>query len=83
MTDPIDPIDEIVDSIRPIIDPDIGISTVDLGLIRSVTPAAEPGGNFDIAMTLTRPFGVGCSVRSIGREKRPDAPEFWIWPGAT
>lgn len=49
--------DAIRARLRPITDPEIGISIVDLGLIRdiSVTPG-EGGAQVHVVMTLTSPF---------------------------
>lgn len=43
--------------LRPLTDPEIGISIVDLGLIRNiaVTPG-ESGATVEVTMTLTSPF---------------------------
>jgi metal-sulfur cluster biosynthetic enzyme len=48
---------EIIHAIQPIVDPDIGLSLVDLGLIRDV--AVAEGGQVRIQMTLTSP---GCPI---------------------
>lgn len=54
------PIDEasLKEWIRPITDPDIGVSLVDLGLIYDikVTPAEEGKFTVDVNMTLTTPM---------------------------
>lgn len=44
---------QILAAIRPIIDPELGISVVDLGLIQDVTVSAS--GEVDVAFTTTAP----------------------------
>lgn len=45
------------DRLRPITDPEIGISIVDLGLIRDITVTeGEKGACVHVKMTLTSPF---------------------------
>lgn len=41
-------------ALQPVVDPEIGISVVDLGLIREV--AVDPEGVVHLRMTLTTPF---------------------------
>ena len=48
---------EIMTQLKQIIDPDLGISIVDLGLIREITLSDD--GNAEIKMTLTSP---GCPI---------------------
>lgn len=45
----------ILDGIRPVIDPELDISIVDLGLVRGVEFDAE-SGKVDIDLTLTSPM---------------------------
>jgi len=45
----------VLDGIRPVIDPELNISIVDLGLIRGVT-VADDTGRVDIDLTLTSPM---------------------------
>lgn len=45
--------DALMDVIRPVIDPDIGISIVDLGLIYDIL--IEDGGHIEVEMTMTTP----------------------------
>lgn len=49
---------DVVQAIYPIIDPDIGLSLVDLGLIRDVR-VLEDGRKVEVDMTLTSP---GCPI---------------------
>ena len=51
--------DTIREALRPIEDPEIGFSLVDLGLIRAVEVSPD-GATVKITMTLTTPF---CPVR--------------------
>ena len=45
----------VLDGIRPVIDPELNISIVDLGLIRGVT-VSDDTGRVDIDLTLTSPM---------------------------
>ena len=47
--------DGVREALRPIVDPEIYISIVDLGLIRAVE-VSEDGAKVRIVMTLTTPF---------------------------
>lgn len=49
--------DEIRNALKQVIDPELGISIVDLGLIRKIEP--DDSGNVQIEMTLTSP---GCPI---------------------
>ncbi|MGC8915966.1 MAG: metal-sulfur cluster assembly factor [Thermoanaerobaculum sp.] len=44
----------IKNALRPVVDPEIGISVVDLGLIRDIR--VSPEGAVTVRMTLTSPF---------------------------
>jgi metal-sulfur cluster biosynthetic enzyme len=44
---------EILEALRPVIDPEIGMSVVDLGMIREIT---IEGNAVEIKMVLTTPF---------------------------
>lgn len=44
----------IKNALRPVVDPEIGISVVDLGLIRDIQ--LSPDGVVTVRMTLTSPF---------------------------
>jgi len=46
--------DAVREAVRAVVDPEIAISVVDLGLIRKITVAED--GAVTIAMTLTSPF---------------------------
>lgn len=46
--------EEIREALRPVIDPEIGLSVVDLGMIRQVR--VDEGGRVEIGMVLTAPF---------------------------
>lgn len=46
----------VVDAIRPVIDPEIGISIVDLGLVYRVAIDPEIAGKVIVDMTLTSPM---------------------------
>ncbi len=45
----------VIDAIRPVLDPDVGYSIVDIGLIREVY-VEEGGAVIVVLMTLTTPF---------------------------
>ncbi len=47
--------DAVREAIRVVVDPEIAISVVDLGLVRKIT-VSEDGAQVTIAMTLTSPF---------------------------
>lgn len=53
----------VEDKLRGVLDPELGINIVDLGLIYKITTS---GNNIDILMTLTFP---GCPLGSIIREE--------------
>lgn len=55
-TGPLPPADDIREAIKEVIDPEIGINIVDLGLIYDIVPNDETG-KVDVNMTLTSP---GC-----------------------
>lgn len=46
--------EEIREALRPVIDPEIGLSVVDLGMIRQVR--IDEAGRVEIGMVLTAPF---------------------------
>jgi metal-sulfur cluster biosynthetic enzyme len=46
--------DAVREAIRPVVDPEIAISVVDLGLVRRI--AVADGGAVTVTMTLTSPF---------------------------
>jgi serine O-acetyltransferase len=46
--------EEIRSALRPVIDPEIGLSVVDLGMIRQVR--IDEAGRVEIGMVLTAPF---------------------------
>ncbi len=45
----------VLDGLRPVIDPELNISIVDLGLIRGIS-VADDTGQVDIDLTLTSPM---------------------------
>lgn len=45
----------VLDGLRPVIDPELNISIVDLGLVRGIT-VADDTGRVDIDLTLTSPM---------------------------
>jgi metal-sulfur cluster biosynthetic enzyme len=47
--------DSVREALKPVVDPEIFISIVDLGLIRDVV-VAEDGAKVRVVMTLTTPF---------------------------
>jgi len=51
---------KVLEALKTVIDPEIGISIVDLGLIREIT--ADKDGNVHIKMTLTTP---GCPLMNL------------------
>lgn len=44
----------IMEALRPVVDPEIGASVVDLGMIREISVGAE--GKVEVKMVLTTPF---------------------------
>ena len=55
---------EIREAVRPFVDPEIGMSVVDLGMIREIVPTK--GGKLEIKMVLTTPF---CPLASMITEQ--------------
>jgi metal-sulfur cluster biosynthetic enzyme len=56
MTDHAAPTPEaVLDGLRPVIDPELNISIVDLGLVRGIT-VTDDTGKVDIDLTLTSPM---------------------------
>ena len=45
----------VLDGLRPVIDPELNISIVDLGLVRGIT-VDDDSGHVDIDLTLTSPM---------------------------
>jgi len=45
----------VLEGLRPVIDPELNLSIVDLGLVRGIT-VAEDTGRVDIELTLTSPM---------------------------
>ena len=46
---------DLVDALKEVIDPELMVNIVDLGLVYDVTPPAEEGGGAKVSMTLTSP----------------------------
>ena len=46
---------EVREALRPVCDPELGMSIVDLGLVRDIEISPD-GRKVDVAMTLTTPF---------------------------
>ncbi|MDY6770277.1 MAG: metal-sulfur cluster assembly factor [Candidatus Nanohaloarchaea archaeon] len=57
--------DEVREQLREVIDPELGINIVDLGLVYEITPETEDGG-VHVLMTLTSP---GCPLQGVFREE--------------
>jgi serine O-acetyltransferase len=53
---------EIREALRPVVDPEIGVSVVDLGMIREIVLAED--GTVQVKMVLTTPF---CPLASMIR----------------
>ena len=45
----------IVDALKEVIDPELHVNIVDLGLVYEVVPPGEAGGEAKVSMTLTSP----------------------------
>ncbi len=54
----------ILEALRPVVDPEIGMSVVDLGMIREIMLDKE--GKVEIKMVLTTPF---CPLASVLTEQ--------------
>ena len=50
----------VLEALRPVMDPEIGVSVVDLGMIRQIVLSQE--GQVEIKMVLTTPF---CPLASM------------------
>lgn len=46
---------ELLDALKEVIDPELMVNIVDLGLIYEVTPPVEEGGEAKVLMSLTSP----------------------------
>ena len=69
--------EEILDALRPVEDPELGLSIVDLGLIYEckVTPAGDGQNHVDIKMTLTAPgCGMGAAIAMDAKSKVENVP---------
>lgn len=55
---------QIRDALRPVVDPEIGMSVVDLGMIREIV--LDKAGEVEIKMVLTTPF---CPLASMITEQ--------------
>lgn len=61
--------EEVLEQLKTIIDPELHINIVDLGLIYDVK-IDQPTGNVDVIMTLTTP---GCPLSFVFEEWVPEA----------
>lgn len=61
--------EEVLEQLKTIIDPELHINIVDLGLIYDVK-IDQPSGNVEVVMTLTTP---GCPLSFVFEEWVPDA----------
>lgn len=57
--------DAVREQLKEVIDPELGINIVDLGLVYEITPEAEDG-TVHILMTLTSP---GCPLHGVFRQE--------------
>lgn len=46
---------ELIDALKEVIDPELMVNIVDLGLVYDVIPPEEEGGEAKVSMTLTSP----------------------------
>ncbi|NNJ24604.1 metal-sulfur cluster assembly factor [Alienimonas chondri] len=46
---------ELIDALKEVIDPELMVNIVDLGLVYDVVPPEEEGGEAKVSMTLTSP----------------------------
>ena len=63
---------EVREALRPVCDPELGVSIVDLGLVRDIE-ILDGGQRVDVTMTLTTPFCpegpliVAAAQKAVGR----------------
>jgi metal-sulfur cluster biosynthetic enzyme len=75
--------DEVIESLKDVIDPEIGVNIVDLGLIYGLQQSEEDGSLL-INMTLT---SAGCPLTDVLEEQTADALDGhveafrinWVW----
>jgi metal-sulfur cluster biosynthetic enzyme len=75
--------DEVIEALKDVIDPEIGVNIVDLGLIYGLEES-EDDGSLLINMTLT---SAGCPLTDVLEEQTADALDGhveafrinWIW----
>ncbi len=74
--------DQVLEAMKEVIDPEIGVNIVDLGLVYGLKQDAE--GNLIIHMTLT---SAGCPLTDVLEEQTADALDGvveafrinWVW----
>ena len=75
--------DEVIEALKDVIDPEIGVNIVDLGLIYGLEQSSEDGSML-INMTLT---SAGCPLTDVLEEQTADALDGvveafrinWVW----
>ena len=74
--------DEVLEAMKEVIDPEIGVNIVDLGLVYGLKE--DPDGNLIVNMTLT---SAGCPLTDVLEEQTGDALDGvvkafrinWVW----
>ena len=80
----LDPVlyDQVIEALKDVIDPEIGVNIVDLGLIYGLQKSED--GNLLINMTLT---SAGCPLTDVLEEQTGEALDgvveayriYWVW----